>query len=156
MECCSMTFLIYITPQIVQNAANCGFIAIFTFCKVLFNAAVAFNLPQNYLNHLYSKPQVLQNASYCDFIAIFTFYMVQLAPNPFRFGIGTDLNLHFEALFSHIEIKWRQHPFTGETSTSWKSLLFWYWSRSKYAFWSTFQPHRGKMKATSVHEGDPN
>ena len=78
------------------------------------------------------------------------FYFLQCSPH------GADLNMHFEALFSHIQAKWRQHPFTGETSTSRNCLLFWYWSRSKYAFWSTFRAHRGKMKATSVHRGDLN
>ena len=75
----------------------------------------------------------------------------QLAEIAFCFDIGADLNMHFEALFRHIEAKWRQHPFTGETSTSRKCLLFWYCSRSKCAFWSTFQAHRGRMKAKNVH-----
>ena len=45
------------------------------------------------------------------------------SPNFFCFDIGADLNMHFEALFSHMMAKRRQHSFTGETSTSRKMPL---------------------------------
>ena len=49
---------------------------------------------------------------------------------------------------------WNRYRYSSIFLLFWylyRSWQFWDWSRSKSAFWSTFQAHWGKMKATSVH-----